>query len=150
MSNLWSTAEKDQSENEGGVLRAPRDRQCMKACRYCGDTSHTQFYCRLKPRAAIKAKKRPAAIGKYGKQWLITRATWFERNPAERYECYLQISPYCLGTMAQAETTLDHIQSRSRHPELRFDLDNLAPCCGPCNEAKGSKDLKQVMGLDDE
>lgn len=115
-----------------------------RPCKYCEDTDHTQFYCRLKPRAAIKAKKRPKAIGKYGKQWLITRATWFERNPAELYECYLKIAPDCWERMPQEQTTLDHIQSRSRHPELRFDLDNLAPCCWPCNTEKGSKDLNQI------
>ena len=116
----------------------------MKKCKYCESTSHTQFYCRLKPRAAIKAKKNPAKIGRYGKQWLITRATWFERNPQEEYICYLQISPNCWGGMPQEYTTLDHIKSRSRYPELRFDLDNLAPCCGPCNTEKGSRDLEQV------
>jgi 5-methylcytosine-specific restriction endonuclease McrA len=115
-----------------------------KRCKYCDSLDHTQFYCRLKPRAVIKAKKSPAKVGKYGKQWLITRASWFERNPADHYICYLQISPYCLRTMKLKETTLDHIQSRTRHPELRFDLDNLAPCCGPCNELKGSKSLEEV------
>lgn len=115
-----------------------------KRCKYCDGVDHTSFYCRLKPRAAIKAKKSPAKIGKYGKQWLITRATWFERNPAEIYSCYLQISPYCLREMRQSETTLDHIESRSRHPELRFVLSNLAPCCAPCNELKGSKSLEEV------
>lgn len=115
-----------------------------KRCKYCPGTDHTSFYCRLKPRAAIRAKKNPKAIGKYGKQWLITRATWFSRNPRERYECYLKLAPNCWGTMGQEHTTLDHIKSRSRHPELRFDLDNLAPCCWPCNVAKGSKDLTQL------
>lgn len=118
-----------------------------KECRYCRGLDHTQFYCRLKPRAAIKAKRNPRKIGKYGKQWLITRAAWFERNPAEHYECYLKISPYCLGVMTQKETTLDHIESRTRHPELRFTLDNLAPSCAPCNELKGSKSLEQVKEL---
>lgn len=115
-----------------------------KRCKYCDSLTHTQFYCRLKPRAAIKAKRSPRAIGKYGKQWLVTRAEWFEKNAAERYECYLKISPDCPGTMRLENTTLDHIKSRSRHPELRFSLDNLAPCCWPCNELKGSKDLSQV------
>lgn len=115
-----------------------------KRCRYCESIDHTQFYCRLKPRAAIRAKKSPKKIGKYGKQWLITRAQWFEDNPAECYKCYLRISPECQGTMKQKFTTLDHIKSRSRHPELRFVQNNLAPCCGPCNELKGSKDLEQI------
>jgi 5-methylcytosine-specific restriction endonuclease McrA len=40
------------------------------------------------------------------------------------------------------ETTLDHIKSRSRHPELRLELSNLAPCCWRCNKEKGSKELE--------
>jgi 5-methylcytosine-specific restriction endonuclease McrA len=115
-----------------------------RRCRYCDSIDHTQFYCRLKPRAAIKAKKSPAKIGKYGKQWLITRAQWFMDHPAYEYRCYLKISPYCLETMRPEETTLDHIKSRSRHPELRFVQSNLAPCCGPCNELKGCKNVEQV------
>jgi 5-methylcytosine-specific restriction endonuclease McrA len=67
-------------------------------------------------------------------------------HPAERYTCYLQISPDCPGTMRPEHTTLDHIQSRSRHPELRYVQDNLAPCCWACNELKGSKSVDQIMG----
>lgn len=76
--------------------------------------------------------------GKYGKQWLATRKTWFRKNPPNHegwYECYIcgkWIKPY--------ETTLDHVKSRSRHPELRFVQSNLKPCCYDCNREKGSKD----------
>jgi len=41
--------------------------------------------------------------------------------------------------------TLDHIKSRSRHPELRYDLDNLTPACYRCNSEKGSRDLEEFI-----
>jgi 5-methylcytosine-specific restriction endonuclease McrA len=46
--------------------------------------------------------------------------------------------------MKRAETTLDHVKSRSRHPELRYALTNLRPSCGPCNVMKGSLDLDEL------
>lgn len=114
----------------------------MKICRYCKDSSHTQFYCTKKPKAVIKAKKKLNKVGKYGKQWLKTRETWFTRNAADWYYCYI-----CGKQMTYKETTLDHIKSRSRNPGLRFELTNLAPCCWTCNERKGSKDLEEMERL---
>jgi hypothetical protein len=37
------------------------------------------------------------------------------------------------------ETTLDHVIPRSRAPELRYDPNNLRPCCWTCNSKKGSR-----------
>jgi len=74
-------------------------------------------------------------IGKYGRKWLNTRRLWFKENPANFYVCY-----YCGKVMPQNETTLDHKKSRSRHPELRFELSNLVPSCYWCNYKKGSND----------
>lgn len=111
----------------------------MKACKFCKETTHSQFYCTRKPRSVLKARKQLNKLGKYGKQWLITRETWFTRNAADWYFCYL-----CGKRMTYKETTLDHIKSRSRYPQLRYDLNNLAPCCWGCNALKGSRDLAQM------
>jgi len=55
------------------------------------------------------------------------------------YECYI-----CLKWVDYTEVTLDHVIPRSRAPHLRYDLDNLRPCCGTCNSNKGSKTLDKL------
>lgn len=105
-----------------------------KACRYCGSSEHTNFYCRMRKRQPIKVNKRMNPKGKIFKQWMTTRQTWFRKFPAEYYYCYL-----CGKRMLPSETTLDHVIPRSKAPELRFKLDNLKPCCWKCNDEKGSK-----------
>lgn len=40
---------------------------------------------------------------------------------------------------------LDHVLSRSRHPELTFDEQNLKPSCHDCNYAKGSLSLEEYL-----
>lgn len=115
-----------------------------KPCVYCGTIGHSAFQCHKKPKRALQpksklvAKKRMKPLGKQGLKWIETRNLWFSLHPAERYDCYI-----CSVSMAKSETTLDHIQSRGRHPELRYVLSNLAPCCGPCNEAKGSLSIEE-------
>lgn len=115
-----------------------------KPCGWCRSEEHTSFYCRLKKRKPIAVKTGIKGAGKITKQWLKTRDTWFNRNPSEFYDCYLRISPDCWGSMKKEHTTLDHIKSRTRHPELRFTMSNLAPACYPCNKLKGSRDLEEL------
>jgi 5-methylcytosine-specific restriction endonuclease McrA len=71
--------------------------------------------------------------GPVTKKWIETRDKWLEQNKAEYYICH-----YCPTRMTRSQLTLDHYKSRGRHPELRFSLKNLVPCCAPCNTAKGS------------
>lgn len=112
----------------------------MKPCRHCGAKFHQAWKCPHKDRSE-RVKVQKLKKGKVGKQWDKTRATWFKRNPQDFYNCYL-----CGKSMPPSTTTLDHIKSRSRYPELRFTLSNLAPCCWTCNANKGSKDLEQIIG----
>lgn len=72
----------------------------------------------------------------------MTRAAWFHSHAPDRdgfYTCYI-----CGDKLLPRETTLDHVKSRSRHPELRFEPSNLQPCCWRCNTAKGSRDLDEL------
>jgi 5-methylcytosine-specific restriction endonuclease McrA len=94
--------------------------------------------CQKKPRISIKVKKPMKKRGKHNWKWKATREKWFKDNPAPFYACYI-----CGTSMAPEETTLDHMKSRGRHPELRYELSNLAPCCLPCNFAKGSLGLEE-------
>ena len=101
----------------------------MSKCVTCGSTEHTAFYCPKKPRKPLPRS------GKISRQWNSTRQKWIRDNP-EPWACYICFKPLDASTL-----TLDHLMSRSRHPELRFDVTNLAPCCWKCNSLKGSKNF---------
>lgn len=93
--------------------------------------------CYVRPRNRMISKKTMRRLGKHGRKWLSVRQQWFNDHPAQHYVCH-----YCGERLTRKETTLDHLQSRSRHPELRYDLSNLAPCCWKCNTEKGSQDAQ--------
>ncbi len=118
-----------------------------KPCKYCGQKTHTSLTCRAKPRKAIIVKKIINRVGPVTAKWIETRHRWIQLNPPDQdgyWTCYLHISPFCPSRVDIYELTLDHVKSRSRHPELRFDLSNLKPACGACNELKGSRDLEEI------
>lgn len=79
--------------------------------------------------------------GKYGKLWDATRRKWISENPPNHqgyYVCWI-----CGVWVASNAFELDHVESRSRHPERRFDLTNLRPSCHSCNAEKGSGEVEQ-------
>lgn len=39
---------------------------------------------------------------------------------------------------------LEHKQSKNHHPELKYDVNNLAPACDACNKLKGSRDASEM------
>lgn len=111
-----------------------------KPCKHCGSEYHTTISCFARPRPPM-AKKRLNPKGKITLKWLETRGQWIQANPPVDgyWNCYI------CGTYLNIDRlTLDHIKSRSRHPELRFELNNLRPCCRKCNAWKGSRDLKEI------
>jgi len=107
-----------------------------KGCKACGSTAHTAFTCPWKRRKPLSKR------GKVTKKWLATRDLWLEHNKAPYYFCH-----YCDKMMTRTQLTLDHYESRSRHPELRFALNNLVPCCAVCNEDKGSRSGDEYMEI---
>jgi 5-methylcytosine-specific restriction endonuclease McrA len=121
-----------------------------KPCKNCGLLGHTPINCWQRKRRPISSSKgverssRPIRqVGKIQQKWLKFRIAWFDTNPPDEYgfyHCY-----YCtyfnLGSsLTRKETTLDHYRSRSAHPELRFNEDNIVPCCWWHNSDKGSID----------
>jgi 5-methylcytosine-specific restriction endonuclease McrA len=110
-----------------------------RSCTYCGAQEYTQFHCRLKPRKQLRAKQGFKKLGKQAIRWMETRNEWLKRNPGRSWNCYLCGRPLTIETL-----TLDHVKSRGRHPELRYELSNLRPCCEVCNTAKGSRDATEL------
>jgi 5-methylcytosine-specific restriction endonuclease McrA len=81
-------------------------------------------------------------IGKKGKQWLAFRRRLMRHhlpNHQGYYVCYI-----CRKWVRENEVELDHVKSRSRHPELVFDEDNIKPICHDCNFKKGSKEWPEL------
>ncbi len=102
-----------------------------KPCRYCGRQGHQSLVCGYKPNKKLKS-------GKVAVRWTQTRKQWMRDNPPP-WVCYI-----CGKYLDEHTMVIDHVQSRSRHPELRFEVSNLRPACVPCNERKGSRDLEET------
>lgn len=114
----------------------------MKACKHCGSDQHASLMCFQRPRKPLQSKRKLLnRVGPVTARWIETRHQWIAAHVTATgtWNCYLCGRELTLDTL-----TLDHIKSRSRHPELRFDLTNLAPCCIGCNTRKGSKDLEEL------
>lgn len=100
-----------------------------KNCKHCGGENHPSFRCFHNPKAWKKIGQ-----GKTSIKWLQTRRQWFREHKADSYNCF-----YCGRFLLRNEVELDHYESRSRRPDLRFELSNLVPACHKHNTDKGSR-----------
>lgn len=77
-------------------------------------------------------------------RWQATKICWFDAHLPEYdgdyYQC--QLCPYAVH---KDETTLDHIEPRGTHPELRFVLTNLQAAHAICNGRKGSMSMERYL-----
>lgn len=114
----------------------------IKTCSHCGGYNHTSVMCFSKPKSPPRAKRRIRKIGKVGRQWYAVRREWIKKNlPDDGYwRC-----TYCGNLLYLNTLTLDHKQSRSRRPDLRYELDNLVPSCWEDNSAKGSMSYEEYL-----
>lgn len=134
------------------------DRFPKKPCRFCGGMGHFSYSCYKNPKPKKELKRTQInKVGKYTKQWLVTRATWIRKNPpaiaGKYWKCYLGINPWCPGLLTNDRKllrngvgflTLDHVVARSSDHSKKFSQDNLQPACIYCNNEKGSKKLEDV------
>ena len=104
-------------------------------CEICGKRSFSNRCM------AHKIRKPLNQMGKQGKKWQTTRRQWLRDNPGP-YFCYL-----CGSLLLQSEVTLDHVTSRSRAPELRYEQSNLRSCCWSCNSQKSSLSVEQFKKM---
>lgn len=115
------------------------------ACKYCESDKHTSLMCFHKPRRPLRKVSSMNSI-----KTAQMRREWFLRpenapNEQGEWDCYLGISPDCEFTVNRMNLNLEHVRSKARHPELKFDPDNLMPSCQPCNKLKGSLDLEDLV-----
>jgi 5-methylcytosine-specific restriction endonuclease McrA len=110
-----------------------------KHCKYCDEEGHTAFNCPKRPKNVLNT------FGPYAQKMKKVRLEWFKLNPSDHagyWYCWL-----CGKGIKKGEVELDHVLSRSRHPELRFELSNLKPSCHDCNTNKGSKEAVGFYGI---
>lgn len=110
-----------------------------RPCRYCGGTGHSTIGCYARPKNRLIPHKTMKRIGKQGQKWIRFRAQWFKDNPGP-YFCYYDGEP-----LKRNEVELDHALSRSRHPELRFDPNNIVVSCHFHNFDKGSRSAEEYL-----
>lgn len=80
---------------------------------------------------------------KHEKLWRECRRLWVKLHPPNfqgYYICWI-----CHGWVHESEMELDHIIARSRRPDLRYILTNLAPSHHLCNTVKGSSEHKEIV-----
>lgn len=114
-------------------------------CKYCGGTDHTSLMCLHKPRRPIANE----SAATKSKRTAVSRL-WYELNPPDAkglWYCYLRISPECPVVLTRSTITLEHVKSKVRHPELKYEVTNLKAACSPCNKLKGSLDIEELSQL---
>lgn len=115
-------------------------------CRICYKDNHWTYQCFKKPIKKTKPViiKRKRIVPKIDQQWVATKKQWFKANPPldSYYYCH-----YCHRVLVKNDefndygveyVTLDHKVNR-HNKALKYDLDNLVPCCFRCNSLKGSR-----------
>lgn len=119
------------------------EKDILSWCKYCQErTTHSSFTCFNRPRPMMKQES-----DKSRQKRLETSDKWFELNPPDEYgywHCYLEISPNCPHRLTKATLELEHVKPKSKHAELKYDVNNLRPACGPCNYMKLSTSLEKL------
>lgn len=99
--------------------------------------------CFKKPRRPISHE----APSTRSKRTQTTRE-WYKDNPPDErglYYCYLNIAVDCKVRLTRSQVRLEHVKSKARHPELKYDKNNIKPACDPCNGLKASKDIEDLV-----
>lgn len=111
-------------------------------CKYCGGNDHTSLMCLRKPRHAMRQESKNHKLNR-----MRTSDSWYTINPPDKdghWQCYLQISPYCLKVLDRSTISLEHIYPKIKWPELRYRHENIMPSCAYCNKLKLSNTLNQL------
>lgn len=114
-------------------------------CKHCGSSWHPSMNCPGVPKKAIKKESNSTRSKR-----VATSKLWFQINPPNasgHWICYLNTSPECPRVLDRSTITLEHVKSKVRYPELRYDVTNLKPACSHCNKLKGSLDLDELPML---
>lgn len=96
--------------------------------------------CFNRPRTPLAKHTYMRKHGPVAAKWREVRWDWIQQHPGP-WQCYICGVPLDIEAHDDFQRlTLDHVLPRSTHPELRYVLENLEPCCWDCNHRKGSMD----------
>lgn len=111
-------------------------------CKVCGSRAYSEYCFRHKPRKPIKPVSTKQATSMAG-----MKKRWFKANPANangNWICYLQITPECPRILTRETLTLEHVHSKVRRPDLKFDENNVEASCSFCNKEKASQSIEEL------
>ena len=129
----------------GKPARLTRDKPL---CKLCKSPYHYKTFCNLKPKKTPQRSQKPLKrtpikkTGKHASLWQKARTRWLKANKKEWYVCYL-----CKTMVSHRAMQLDHVESRTRRPDLRYELSNLKPVHSICNRQKGSLSVEEYREL---
>lgn len=119
----------------------------LNKCLKCGKRCIGDYCFQHKPRTPMKQTGRLRHEAPKSRQKREqTAKEWHEANPPNEYgqwECYLKISTFCLQWVDEETLNREHVFSKTRRPDLKYDISNIKPACSPCNELKGSRNAKE-------
>lgn len=116
-----------------------------KTCKKCNKRAYSDYCFEHKQKPKIRRISKKT----YEKNRIL-RYRWYKKNKPDEngnWICYLQISSYCPIKLTQGTLTLEHVESKVRSPEKKFDVGNIRPSCSYCNKLKGSKSLEELSKL---
>ena len=105
----------------------------------CGDCAY-KYNMKLAYESTKKARRRQGS----GYKWSHAKRQWIEDNPPidDLWYCSYCSKPLTVDkdliNMGVEFLTLDHMNPRSRSPQLKYSNENLTPACYSCNSEKGS------------
>lgn len=117
-----------------------------RACKLCGSRWHTAMSCPTRPRTGFKAPKqrlRPEAP-KTRERRQQTSQEWYRLHEPPYY-CYISKHPQCPKLLTKKTMVLEHDRSKARHPEDKYNVDNLYPACQIDNYYKGSMSAEEYL-----
>lgn len=112
-----------------------------KPCPNCGSMWHSKMF--HKPRKPIRSE----AAKTKAKRLELSRQ-WHDENPPDKYGnwyCYISKHPLCPKILTEATLVLEHNLSKTRRPDLIFEVTNIFPACEYDNKAKGSLSAQEYM-----
>lgn len=134
-----------------------------KVCQWegCERGCYGEFCLMHKPRKPIKSSGEPIKVrkryikhesDKSRQKRQATVIEWFRTNSPDAgdgfWYCYLDgLSEKCWFTMSADQITkygLEHVTPKVKSRAKKFDVDNLAVACPPCNKMKASWTLEQL------
>lgn len=118
-----------------------------KPCKWCEGTDHTSLMCFRRPRPLLKTRKAIHKFGPTAAKMMEAYNEWLQQNPPDKngeWDCYLPVHhPLCPRKLTIETLTRDHVEARSRRPDLKFDPKNFRPASYWCNQAKGSLTVEE-------